>query len=58
MSENGLKNVHNISVLLVESEDGSPNDVHASTVLKQNDRIAVLGDYNVLCHVFQARELF
>ena len=58
MSESGLKKIYNISVLLVESEDGSPNDVHASTVLKQNDRIAVLGDYNVLCHVFQARELF
>ena len=58
MSENGLKSVHNISVLLVESEDGNPNDVHASTVLKQNDRIAVLGDYNVICHVFHARERF
>ena len=58
MSEIGLKKIYNISVLLVESEDGSPNDVHASTVLKQNDRIAVLGDYNVLCHVSQARELF
>ena len=58
MSESGLKNVYSIIVLLVESEDGTPNDVHASTVLRENDRITVLGDYNVICHVFNARERF
>ncbi|MBQ1346652.1 MAG: TrkA C-terminal domain-containing protein [Erysipelotrichaceae bacterium] len=58
MSENGLRNVHSIIVLLVESDDGTPNDVHADTILKENDRITVLGDYNVICNVFKAKELF
>ncbi len=58
MSESGLRNVHSIIVLLVEPDDGPPNDVHADTILNENDRITVLGDYNVICNVFKAKELF
>ncbi len=58
MADNGLKIDHNIIVLLVEDETGSPNDVHANTVLKENDRITVLGDYNTICRIFHARERF
>ena len=58
MSENGLKNVYSIIVLLVEPENGKASDVHANTVLKENDKITVLGDYNIISHVFQAKELF
>jgi Trk K+ transport system NAD-binding subunit len=58
MADNGLKIDHNIIVLLVEDADGNPNDVHANTVLKENDRITVLGDYNTICRIFHARERF
>lgn len=56
--ESGLRNIHSIIVLFVESDDGSPNDVHADTILKENDRITVLGDYNAICNVFKTKELF
>lgn len=58
MADNGLKKEHGIIVLLVEDEKGMPNDVHASTVLKENEKITVLGDYNTICRIFHARERF
>ena len=58
MADNGLKKDHAIIVLLVEDANGVPNDVHASTVLHENDRITVLGDYNTICRIFHASERF
>lgn len=57
MSESGLKNIYSILVLLLE-KNGETADVHANTILKENDRITVLGDYNIICHVFHAKEHF
>ena len=58
LAENGLKKVHNIIVLLVEGRDGRPTDAHASTILSEGDKVTLYGDYQKICQVFHARELY
>ena len=58
LSESGLKNEHNIIVLLVESDDHKPSDAHSDTILKDGDKVTLYGDYHTICRVLNARELY
>lgn len=53
-----IKRVHGILVLMVEHEDGEAEEATARTEFRQNDRLTVFGDYNVICTVLKARERF
>ena len=56
--DSGLKNKHNIIVLLIETKNREINDVHADTVMKTGDTVTMYGDYHKICKVFNAKELY
>ena len=56
--DSGLKNEHNIIVLLIESKNREINDVHADTIMKNGDIVTMYGDYHKICKVFNAKELY
>ena len=56
--DSGLKNKHNIIVLLIETKNHEINDVHANTIMKTGDIVTMYGDYHKICKVFNAKELY
>ena len=53
-----MKNNHNIIVLLIETNNREINDVHADTIMKTGDIVAMYGDYHKISKVFNAKELY
>ena len=58
LSQTGLKQDHNILVMLVEAHGGKADPPTADTVFRAEDRLTVFGDYSTICRVFEARERF
>ena len=58
LSESGLKQDHNILVMLVERPGQSTEAPTAETVFQEGDKLTVFGAYDVICHVFHAAEMF
>ncbi|MBQ2582517.1 MAG: TrkA C-terminal domain-containing protein [Erysipelotrichaceae bacterium] len=58
LSDSELKSRHHILVLLVRPEGSQPSDAHADTMLKDGDEVTLYGDYQTICKVFHARELY
>lgn len=56
LSETGIKNEHNILVMLVDR--GKTVPAEADTVFQSGDKITVFGNYAVICKVFDAQERF
>lgn len=56
LSETGLKQNHNILVMLVESEGKKAEPAKASTVFHDGDKLTVFGDYHTISAVFEAKE--
>ena len=58
LSESGLREKHNILVMLVESGTGKAEPATARTVFRPGDKLTVFGDYAAVSRVFRARERF
>ena len=58
LSESGLKENHNILVMLVETDGRKAEPATARTVFHPGDKLTVFGDYGTICRVFHARERF
>ena len=58
LSESGLKEKHNILVMLVEAGTGKAEPATARTVFHPGDKLTVFGDYATVSRVFRARERF
>ena len=58
LSESGLKENHNILVMLVERKGAKPVPAHADTVFEVGDKLTLFGDYQTICKAFHAREHF
>ena len=58
LSESGLKEKHNILVMLVESGTGKAEPANARTVFYPGDKLTVFGNYATISRVFHARERF
>ena len=58
LSESGLKENHNILVMLVEPQGGKAQPANARTVFSPEDKLTVFGDYAAVSRVFRARERF
>ena len=56
LSESGIKNDHNLLVMLVDRGKAEP--ATASTVFQDGDKLTVFGDYHTICRVFEAQERF
>ena len=58
LSESGLKENHNILVMLVEPQGGKAQPANARTVFYPGDKLTVFGNYAAISRVFRARERF
>ena len=58
LSESGLKENHNILVMLVEPQGGKAQPANARTVFYPGDKLTVFGNYATISRVFRARERF
>ena len=58
LAELGLKGEYNILVMLVEHAGRPPQAAGADTVFTTGDRLTLFGDYQTICEVFRAKELF
>ena len=58
LSESGLKENHNILVMLVETDGSKAQPAYAQTVFRPGDKLTVFGDYATISRVFHARERF
>ena len=58
LSESGLKENHNILVMLVETDGSKAQPANAQTVFRPGDKLTVFGDYATISRVFHARERF
>ena len=58
LSESGLKENHNILVMLVEKPRKKAVPAGADTVFEVGDKLTVFGDYATICKSFHARERF
>ena len=58
LSESGLKEKHNILVMLVETDGSKAQPAYAQTVFRPGDKLTVFGDYATISRVFHARERF
>ena len=58
LADTGLKQEHNLLVMLVESAGSKPAPAKASTVFHDGDKLTVFGDYPTICRVFDAKERF
>ena len=58
LSASGLKEDHNILVMLVESGSGKAEPATAHTVFRPGDKLTVFGNYATVSRVFNARERF
>ena len=58
LSKTGLKNDNNILVMLIEHKGEKAVPAKADTVFREEDHLTVFGDYNTLCKIFEANELF
>ena len=58
LSESGLKENHNILVMLVETDGRKAEPATARTVFHPGDKLTVFGDYGTISRVFHARERF
>ena len=58
LSESGLKENHNILVMLVETDGNKAQPANAQTVFRPGDKLTVFGDYAAVSRVFRARERF
>lgn len=58
LSDTGLRQEHNIMVMLVESGGNKAIPAKASTVFQNGDKLTVFGDYGTICRVFDAKERF
>ncbi|MGX8698671.1 MAG: TrkA C-terminal domain-containing protein, partial [bacterium] len=56
LSETGLKQEHNILVMLVDRGKAEP--ATAATVFLPGDKLTVFGDYKTICQVFHAQERY
>ena len=56
--ETGLKSEHNILVMLIEHDTEPPQAAGADTVFDRGDRLTLFGDYQSICRIFHAKELF
>jgi hypothetical protein len=58
LMKSGLKPEHNILVMLTERKGKKPQAANAHTVIRPGDKLTVFGDYQTICHVFEASEHF
>ena len=58
LAQTGLKQEHNILVMLIEPHGGKAIPVGADTVFYPDDKLTVFGDYATICKVFEAKERF
>ncbi len=58
LRQTGLREKHGILIMLIEHPNSQVDVPTAHTVLEQNDRITVFGDYKTLCRIFNAKERF
>ena len=58
LAELALKREHNILVMLIEHGGRPPQAAGADTVFSTGDRLTLFGDYQTICKVFRAKELF
>ena len=58
LAQTGLKQEHNILVLLVERKDSKPTAALARTDFHAGDRLTVFGNYHSICKAFEAKEYF
>ena len=56
LSETGLKQNHNILVMIVEHKGKKPEPATAQTVFCVEDKLTVFGNYRVISAVFDAKE--
>ena len=56
LSDTGLKQEHNILVMLVEVPGQKAEPAKASTIFHAGDKLTVFGDYQTVCRVFEAKE--
>ena len=58
LADSDLKSRYNIMVLLTEDRKGRTTYADADTVLHPGTKVTLYGDYNTICHIFHARELY
>ncbi len=58
LAESGLKQNHNIIVMLVEKPGKKAVSADADTVLAEGDKLTLFGDYKTISEVFSAKERF
>ena len=56
LSETGLKQEHNILVMIVERIGQKPHAAKAGTVFHDGDKLTVFGNYRTISDVFEAKE--
>lgn len=58
LSETGLKQEHNLLVMLVERSGSKAEPANADTVFAPGDKLTVFGNYRTVCRVFEAKARF
>ncbi len=56
LSETGIRNDHNILVMIVDRGEAIP--ANADTVFREDDKLTVFGNFRTICQVFEAQERF